>query len=785
MAAKLPGAKKEQGIAGKFLSAASANLPYAIVLICCLAFALQLGILEPKFLFQSAPAEVFEGHGCTTPGLGWAFAEGSRLLLYMPHAQASEAKAAFEGSGQADALRVRFQEPGLSLARLAINGEQVCAPCVREEYRLQQPVSGRLEVAAEANENGWKSQTGPPFRMALFSNDTKTHVMAPLSISIEGGWSAASNNEMPSSFYGVDAPFHINRVEVLSEYLASLRWPWADYSFFAVLPASLLQLGTGVSHQYAYKLYEIALFFAPIVVFLLFSRKLKTGGRAVFLFASLLYLALPTRGYLTGGAADLFIYGMAPHTAATYLSLLFLYFAYEFIWEGKNGLSGLLLPIALFALAVYSNQRICFAFAAMFAALAAAALATRKLQRCLLLAAACAASVLWFVLPQLSVQNFSSYSALGGITQGSLAGSLLGFIQLGHVFLPFFFAAGILAACKRREFFALVLAGCALAAFLVATDEGLNRMLPMLDGMRLLPSFMLPAFFLSGLGAAAIFRAGLAASEKLRARLALDRDTFAVCVALSILLPFAFLFLSGVVMTWEQYGSETLQLQAAAEYSSLLKADALSGGGRVAFVWRSEVSQYPVLDGLMARAPLSYFNTSGQLASEMGRRGERIAVLGNELSVPGPDQKAAWEEYAELKSDAAFEEIPSRGSMMLFALAGKEGRGLVYGENVSLAGSLVEYDRARADGECLAERCSLEIYSESIPKYAVCAASFGACGARWDGASAAFLVSGIPRGKFGLSLEPELGAVHFYSAAASLVLLAACIALLGKVEAAT
>ena len=330
-----------------------------------------------------------------------------------------------------------------------------------------------------------------------------------------------------------------------------------------------------------------------------------------------------------------------------------------------------------------------------------------------------------------------------------------------------------------------MLAGCALAAFLVATDGGLNRLLPMLDGMRLLPSFMLPAFFLSGLGADAIFRAGLAASEKLRARLKLDRGTFAGAVALAILIPFAFLFLSGVVMTWEQYGSETLQLQTAAEHSSLLRADALSGGGRMAFVGRSEVSQYPVLDGLVGRAPLSYFNASGQLAKEMGRRGERIAALGNELSVSGPGQKTAWEEYSELKADSAFEEIPAKGSMALFALAGGSGQGLVYGENVSLGESEVEYDLAHAVGECLAESCTLEIYSESIPQYAACTASFGACSARWDGASVAFVVSEIPKGHFELWLEPRLGAVNFYSAAASLIGLAACIVVLRKIDAAS
>ena len=771
----------EDGLVRNFLLAANSNLPYYFVLLACLAFALGLGILEPQFLFQKSPADVLVGANCSQTAQGWAFAGGERLLLYLPHSQTSTVAASFDGRGEASGVLVDFSEPMLGLNGLWINGEKLCAPCSAGEYRMPHPAGGRLVVKAEAAEND--SATAPPaLAMALFDKEKQTHAMAPLSISIEGGWSAVPNSAMPSSFYGVDAPFHVNRVGVLSGYLAQLRWPWADYSFISVLPASLLQMAGGISHQYAYKAYSILLFFVPVPIFFLFSRKLKSGGRAAFMFASLLYLAMPARGYPTGGLADLFLYGMMPHTLATYLSLFFLYFAYEFIWEGKNNgdWKNLAVPVILFLLSVLCNQRICFAFAAMFAVIAAAALASGKLKRALLLACACAFSVIWFVVPQLSLQNFASYSRLGGISQGSLADAVVGFFQLGNLLLPLFFAAGALEAYRRRDFFPVLLVFCAAAVFLIATDRGFNNLLPEIDGIRLLPSFVLPSFFLSGIGAWWIFRWGVRAGAGVGRKLKMDRETFAICVALALLLPLAFLYLSGVATIWAQYRDNAMPLQIASEYSSLRLADGLSAGGRIAFVWRSEVSQYPVMDELVGRTSISYFNTSSQLAAEMKERGERVAILGNSLVVNGIGGKTKWQEYDELRADMAFGEVASGGSMPLFVLRNASGSPAVHGEGMVLAESAVEEDGARASGECADGNCSLRIYSDSIPRYAACTASFAPCTVQWDGDSLSFVISGIPKGKFGLSLAPERSGVHYYSAAISLAGLLCCAAFLRK-----
>ena len=772
---------EKAGLTRRLLLAANSKLPYCFVLLCCMAFALQFGMLEPNFLFQKSPAEIITGANCTQAAPGWGFASGERLLLYLPHSQSSSVTASFDGTGGADGMLVGFSEPGLALSGLWINGEKVCGPCSPKEYPLPGRVRGRLDVKAAAVEND-SAGAGQPSSMALFYKEEQTHAFAPLSITLEGDWNAVPGSEMPSTFYGGDAPFHVNRVGVLSDYLEQLRWPWADYTFVSLLPASLLQISTGISHEYAHKIYSIALFFVPVLVFFLFSRKLKGGGRAAFMFASLLYLAMPIRGYLTGGMGDLFVYGMLPYTLATYLSLFFLYFAYEFVWEEKNmgSRKDFAIAVFLFLLAVLSNQRICFALAAMFAVIAAAALASGKLRRALLLACACAFSAIWFVVPQLVQQGFSSYSRLGGISQGSFADALVGFFQLGSLLLPLFFAAGVLAAYRRRELFPLLLAFCASAVFLMANDRGLNGFLPQLDGMRLMPSFVLPAFFLAGIGAEWIFRRGVGAAPRLGQKLKMDGETLAGCVALALLLPLSFLYLSGVVTTWGQFRDNAMPLQIAPEYSSLQAADALSGGGRIAFVWRSEVSQYPVADGMIGRATLSYFNTSRQLAAEMEANGERVAVLGNLLAVSDLSRGAKWLEYDELRTDQEFSEVPSGGSMPLFILLGANESPAVAGQGVALAASEVDEDSARASGACEEENCSLKIYTESIPAYASCAASFGNCTARWNGNSSSFVVSGIPEGNFWISLAPQRSAVHYYSAAISLVGLLGCLYLLRK-----
>ena len=762
---------KKDGLVRRFLLKAASNLPLCFVVLCCAVFALQFGVLEPDFAFQKAPATLFTGTNCSAASLGWAFADSDRLLLYLPNYPQSRVLALFEGSGRADAIRLRFNEPMLEIARITVNGQEVCAPCKNGEHRLPAPVSGEIGFSVELGETALAPASPRLFKTALFDEAVNTHIFAPLEVSVAGTWSANPNDAMPSSFYSTDAPFHVNRVGVLSQYLSQLRWPWADYTFLSALPAALLKMTIGISHQYAYKLWSIALFFVPICIFYLFSRKLKEGRGAVFLFSSLLYLALPTAGYLTGGAADLFIYGMTAHTLATYLSLFFFFFAYEFIWEKK----GLALPVIFFILAVLSNQRIVFAFAPVFAVFLASAVVSLHARRVLLLGAACAASVAWFVLPQITHSIYSNYSVLGGISTAPLPESVLGFFQLGYLFLPLFFIAGVWTAKSWR--FPSLLAFCAVAVFLMALDPGLNDFYPNLDGLRLMPSFALPVFFIAGIGAREIFFACIAFSEKLRLKLKQDAMTFAGCVALSLLLPLSFLFLSGAMMVWDQHRAEAVPLALAAEYSTLQRADAISNGGRIAFVWRSEVSQYPVVDSMVDRMPLSYFTNASALATEMRLRGERLVVFGNELAISNLSEiarKPKLAQYLEMKSSPLFEELPLFGNMPMFLLKGASERDMVWGKNVAVERNSIEVDRAQVTGECLAQSCSLIVYASTLPQYSKCTASYGECRAEWDGKGLFFQVDGVPQKKFSMEIAPKMDAERYCWLVFSLVALGCC-----------
>jgi hypothetical protein len=243
-------------------------------------------------------------------------------------------------------------------------------------------------------------------------------------------------------------------VPIGASHLLRLQWPWAEYTYLSAMPASLIYILLGVSHQYAYKLWEILLFFLPIAIFYLFSRKLAGGKDAAFLFASLIYLFLPSQGMLVGGGADLFMYGMTAHTLATSLSLISLLFAYEFVVERKN--PRFWLSLLFFVLAVASNQRIFISLAIGMGALFALSLVVTEAKRALLLSIACAAAAAFLLAPfALNTGYATDYSVLGGASTESLGWSLVGFFQLGYFVLPFLFIAGVAAAVSKREMFLL------------------------------------------------------------------------------------------------------------------------------------------------------------------------------------------------------------------------------------------------------------------------------------------------------------------------------------------
>ena len=733
----------------KPLEWAGANLPVLIVLLFCLVFAVRLGALQPEFYFQKVSSE-----NGGTGGSSYAYASGDSLLFKLPHAQDMDARALFLGNGRVSSVSYANEDQTANVTKIMVGGKIACSPCVAgEEYPAEANGSAVVEIFAKE-----ASLVAPPsagfMRRAFFEKTMRTGIDAVVDVKLGGGWQSRPDSSVPSSFYGVDAPFHIHRVPIGASHLLSLQWPWAEYTYLSAMPASLIYILLGVSYQYAYKLLVILLFFLPVAVFYLFSQKLTRGKDAIFLFASLIYLFLPSQGMLMGGGADLFMYGMTAHTLATSLSLISLLFAYEFVVEGKN--PRFWLSLLFFVLAVASNQRISLALAIGFGALFAISLVVTDARRAILLGIACAAAVAFLLAPfALNTGNLASYSVLGGASTESLGESLLGFFQLGYFALPLLFIAGVAAALKKREMFLLFLfAACALV-FAFATSPEVNRLAPFLDGLRFMPSFFLPAFFISGAGALFIFELAIAWGERAGRRLKLDRLDVTVSFCLAILAPLAVLFASAALSTMDQYRYEATSLVVASEYSELQAAYGIIGGGCVLVQGRLDVSYYPIYDQGFERSIATGAGSPGDVIDAMANARCRYLLLGNAKLVASASDNTRWQEYEGFKNESRLEEIAYGGSNRLFALIGMEPAAKVESESARIDRYSFDYDRGSVQGECLAENCTLRIRQDGLPSALACSAVTG-CSVKPDADHYAFYVSGIRRGKFDISLEPKM-----------------------------
>jgi len=739
--AAVPGAA---GPAGKPFRVST---PALLVVAFCLVFALHLGALQPELYFQKAGA----GNG-GAGGSGYAYAAGDSLLFKLPHGQDMGARALFLGRGSVSSVSYASLDQSINVTKIAVGGQVACSPCAPgKEY----PVQAGNDVAVEvyAREAALVAQSGTgPVKRAFFEKASRTGIDALVTVKLAGGWQSSPNSAVPSSFYGVDAPFHIHRVPIGASHLLRLQWPWAEYTYLSAMPASLIYMALGVSHQYAYKLWEILLFFLPVLVFYLFSRKLPQGKNAVFLFASLIYLFLPSQGMVVGGGADLFMYGMTAHTLATSLSLLSLLFAYEFAVEGKN--RSFWPCLLFFVLAVASNQRIFIALAIGMGALFAFSLVVGGARRAILLGIACAASVAFLLAPfALDMSPIASYSVLGGANTESLAGSLVGFFQLGYLALPLLFIAGVAAAIAKREMFLLFLfAACALV-FALATSPEMNRLAPFLDGLRFMPSFFLPVFFISGVGALLVFELALVWVEKAGKHLKLDRLDAAVSFCLAILAPLAVLFASVALSTMDQYRGEATSLSVAAEYSETQAVYGIIGDNCVLVQGRTDVSQYPIYEQGFERSVVARADSPGGIVGEMENAHCRYLLLGNSKMVASPLDGTRWQEYLGFRNESRLEEIAYGGSDRLFALKGVEGAAKVESTDARVDGYFFDYDRGSVQGECLAGGCAIRIRRDYLPGALACSGAEGCVAS--NGADNAVYVSGIPRGKFGIALEPQ------------------------------
>ena len=745
--------RKRTGRAGapslmKMAEAASSNVPVLIVLLFCLVFAVRLGALQPELHFQKVDAET-GGAG----GGGYAYASGDALLFKLPHAQGMEAHALFLGRGRVSSVSYATKDQSISVTKIEVGGRVACAPCIAgKEYPAE--AAGNADVAVFASEAALAAPDGGRgVKRAFFEETAITNIDAPVEVKLMGGWQSAPNSAAPSSFYGEDAPFHIHRVPIGASHLLRLQWPWAEYTYLSAMPASLIFIVLGASHQYAYKLWEILLFFLPVAVFYLFSRKLTRGKDAVFLFASAIYLFLPSQGMLTGGGADLFMYGMTAHTFATSLSFISLLFAYEFVVEMKNG--GFWLSLLFFVLAVASNQRIFIALAIGMGALFAISLAASDARRAILLGIACAASVMFLLAPfAMNTGSLAGYSVLGGASTESIAGSLAGFFQLGYFILPLLFIAGMAAAVSRREMILLFLfAACALV-FAFATNPEMNRLAPFLDGLRFMPSFFLPVFFISGAGALFVFEHAVILAGSAGRRLGLDALDAAVSFCLAIIIPSALIFAAVALSTMDQYGGEAASLAVAAEYSELQPAYAVIGDGCVFVQGRTDISYYPIYERGLDRSLIVDIGSPGSIADAMAGARCRYLLLGNLKRAPGASESTRWQEYALFKNESRLEEIGYGGSNRLFALKGVKAAEKVESSGARVDAYSFDYDRGSLQGECLAESCTIRARRDALPFSLACSGAAGCTVSYGDGGEV--YVSNIPRGKFDVALDPRM-----------------------------
>lgn len=742
------------------------RIPVLIAIAICIVYALQLGALEPEVHFQKAPL-LLNGKA----GLAGAYASGNSLLFKLPTGENSSASAGFEGAGKASLLAFSVDGTGLNVTKIAVNGKAVCGPCERGvDYHVE--VDGRLEVGVWAEEAPAVIENREGIlRRAFFEKSAKSNVDALVSIKLGGGWSAIPNEAVPSSFYGVDAPFHIHRVPIGAGHLAMLGWPWAEYTFVSIVPASAIYGLLGVSHQYAYKLWEIALFFLPVAAFYLFSRKLSRGKDAAFLLASLLYLCVPSQGMVVGGGADLFMYGMTAHTLATSLSLFCLFFAYEFVME-RNGRAFWL--AALFcALAIFSNQRIVISLCIGLGALFALSLPAGRARRAALLGAACAALCMLAAAPLLlQAHQLDYYSVLGGANSESIGWAVVGFFQLGYFALPLLFIAGAARALLRKEMFLVFLVAISVLVFAAATSPELNALAPFLDGLRSMPSFFLPVFFIAGAGAVVVFEAAFALWEhEAEKRWKLDRLDSVASFSFAVLLPLAVLMLALWLTAADQYRAEATSLQIAAEYSELEAAYDIIGDECAFFTGRGDVSQYPVFDEGLERTVVTDLAGVDDYVDAMGQARCRYLVFGNSEWITSADAGQRWQECAAFAADGRFEEVPYGGSNRLLVLKGVEPAAKVEAKGARIGSYWFDFDRGSVSGECLANECALRIRNDALPGAVQCS---GVPDCRLRRETNALWLEGVPQGAFAVSLAPEPAGWFWPVAAACAAVVAAC-----------
>lgn len=744
-----------------------------IAVMLCLVFALGLGVLVPTISFQKTSilleSEKEEGYS--------AFATNGAFLIEIPSGKNVTATAIFQGAGKLEKL-VFHPKDRHRVAWLEINGKQVCRPCNSDEgYLVDQ--NGILEFGlcvedeknASRNENGGFFGGHPMFEPSKFIQRTD-HV----EMTVFGAWRPDKNGEIPSSFYFVDSPYHISKTNVTASYLSKGSLPQLVYPITSVVAPAAMAAFFGIGAPYAYKIYLIALFFVPVVLFYLFSRKLDKWRDSAFLFAVLLYLYLPMRVMLVGGGQDLFIDGMVARTLAIYLAMFFLYFAYEFVAERKNAL---ILAAIFFFLSFMTHPKgllgpgigvgmICVYFA----------LRKKEWVRSALLFATCCAVVLATGFDYFSVFYESGIGTVGlkGVAITDYTEGLFSFFFTSAFVLPVFFAIGFYFSLRQKNGFVIWLSVFSVAILFIATNPKINTAISSFDGLRHMPSFYLCVYFVSGVGAAGTY-------SYLKRRILswvehknLDRLTAVGATFLAIGMPMGAILLIAISSSPEQYSAPYLDLRVAKEYVPLEKSMDVVGNERITYVYESELSHYPIGVFGVVHPPMAHTGLTdpdGLYDAMVGKK-VRYVLFGNGMYDFSQNRETPriFEKYAEFVNDSRFELLVGGGSAQLFRLVGKDDLGrLAYGRGAKISMEDVGVDYAAFSGECLESECSI-IFFNSLTLNPACNNNQGPCTVKKDSGSDGWVLEGIVQGPFEVRVERQRKEIEY------LLFFSGCVALL-------
>ncbi|MCX8194565.1 MAG: hypothetical protein N3G22_00440 [Candidatus Micrarchaeota archaeon] len=735
------------------------RVPFLLVAITCIIIALRIGILEPEFHYQKALSfGTYEEDGQVVNASFDSFAAYNRLVIPVMNVDGYQVNSSFLGQGKVDQVEIGLSEGELRLDYLEINGVAICAPCNESRYKVDLKIEGELDLFAEIGKKEAEAEKKDDWgKLEGFFRPRRISQATPLlGLYLSPSWKPVYNEKMPSSFYGTDAPAHLDRTAILVDHLKEGAWPVAIYSFASVLPAALMSAVFGITPQYAFKVYAIILFFAPIALFYLFSRKIPAGREAVFVFSSLIYLFIPSSGLLVGGWPDLFKYGMLPRTLATYLTLLFFYFAYEFVFEKKK--ARFLLAAFVFAAALLCHPKIFFPLLVMLLVLFLAAFLEGRLRkRVVVLAFACLSLSVGYALFVWENLLTLPPAQLGGVSISDWHQPLVALLQVGTLVLPILIILGGYAIWKQKLLFPALLASKALIILAIATSPQANDYFDFLDGLRYFPSFFLPMFFVAGMGMQRLYDYGKRCIASFKKSSKLDDITVLGAVVL-LSIPTA-IHCAGVFERQALiYRNLADDVGFAIEWEFLEEVRATAKDGYVAFIPYNLVSHYPISSLWPSFIGHQWYVDANSLYENMKERNSKYVILGNNKLSYEPDEKTRYEEYLEIKNDGRFIEIVSSGAGRLFALKDMPSIAPVgyYSEDAKVESYRIWYGKAWLKGRCEKDNCTIFLCNYALLN-SKCTNKKGTCEIIKDEKTSLSKISGIGQGEFEITAEPAIG----------------------------